>query len=420
LGNSGPTLLAVEGCHSCNCSTDTATSKYDAGTTSINCCRSIPISPSISVSSCQHSCWPSSRFPKDYLETAYYSKASTNTPCFPPTSSTDSYTTLVVTDTSANITITQCTMCFDNKDHSRTYIPAYADHLVILDDYYREDKPKQLLSHSHTTATLELQQQLRLPPNFSFGALIQVMPPEDRIWSNIGIGYNSSFLQQLNITSIYFHLRLHHHHHHHHYKQRRSYLIFNPSKEYYYRGQPVPFEVVMMRKRLHPILGFTMTDISTHQENVRANHTIDAKLNQQKTFWFHIDSGNSGISINDTTIYELLAFVTGGKWHDDDRKASTATTTNSLSTTTPTASVSNHLNTQRLFVPFHPVIAPSLRIWLTLDVFVDIPGPNWVLDKNGTTIFSTYVKNVLGLPFLTSCDFILDDRSKLLFVIKDL
>jgi hypothetical protein len=288
-------------------------------------------------------------------------------------------------------------MCFDNQDHSRTYVPATADHLVLL--HYSDPS-----LHSNATVIAAV----LLPYNFSFGALSQVMPPKDRIWSNIGLGYNSSFLQQLHITSIYFHLRVRRHHHHHSPSYReKSYLIFNPSKKHYYNSKPIPFRVEMNRKRLHPMLGFTIGRKSwTNLDDAAMPRILPVVV--PNTLWFHIDSGNSGISINDTFVYEHLTHVTGGKWHEEkDDDGNTSCTTAAVTTS------------KRLYVPFPPFHAPPLRIWLTVDVFVDIPGPSWVLDTNGTTIFSTYVKNVLGLPFITNCDFIIDDRTTTLYVLTN-
>jgi hypothetical protein len=292
-------------------------------------------------------------------------------------------------------------MCFDNQDHSRTYIPAAADQLLLL--HYSDPSP-----HSNASGN----PAVPLPHNFSFGALSQVMPPKDRIWSNIGLGYNSSFLQQLQITSLYFHLRVHHHHHSPAYREK-SYLIFNPSKEHYYNSKPIPFHVEMSRKRLHPMLGFTIGSKSWStivDGNMPSVTPIETSVSQH-TLLFHIDSGNSGISINDTSVYERLTHITSGKW----REEVDSNDTNQQNTSCTTAA-SSATTTERLYVPFPPAHAPSLRVWLTVDAFVDIPGPSWVLDNQGTTIFSTYVKNVLGLPFITNCDLIIDDRTTTLYV----
>lgn len=404
LGNSGPTLIAVQGCQSCPCPCRNSNKTNRQR----NCCAPPKIENRVPCPA--NYCWPSSHFPKDYLETMNYrnvsitsDRSSTNglpdvIPCIP--SSTEFLMTSSFLSTATTPTTTQCTMCFDNQDHSRTYTPAEADHLMLL--HFSDPS-----LHSNTSGN----PAVPLPYNFSFGALSQVMPPKDRIWSNIGLGYNSSFLQQLHITSLYFHLRVHQHHSPSY--REKSFLIFNPSKEHYYNSKPIPFHVEMSRKRLHPMLGFTVGSKSwstINDANMPSIAPIDTSVTQH-TLLFHIDSGNSGISINDTSVYEHLTHITGGKWREEEDDNDTKQQNTSCTTaagSVPTA--------KRLYVPFSPAHAPSLQVWLTIDACVDIPGPSWVLDNKGTTIFSTYVKNVLGLPFITNCDFIIDDRTTTLYV----
>jgi hypothetical protein len=413
LGNSGSTLIAVQGCQSCSCPClDT-----NKANRHLNCC---PPKSKTKITNCStNSCWPSSQFPKDYLETINYRNVSNinlngsasgiHCPSSTEYLMTSSFLSTATATTTTTTTTVQCTMCFDNQDHSRTYVPATADHLVLL--HYSDPS-----LHSNDTVIASVP----LPYNFSFGALSQVMPPKDRIWSNIGLGYNSSFLQQLHITSIYFHLRISHHHHHHSPSyQEKSYLIFNPSKKHYYNSKAIPFRVEMNRKRLHPMLGFTIgTKSWTNLDDAATPHILPVVL-PHTPLWFHIDSGNSGISINDTFVYEHLTHVTGGKWHEEEDNDRNDICTAAAVTTSSTTRNKNDTTTKRLYVPFPPFHAPPLRIWLTVDMFVDIPGPSWVLDTNGTTIFSTYVKNVLGLPFITNCDFIIDDRTTTLYVLTN-
>jgi len=346
LGNSGQTILQVEECRGCNCTV------IDENIT--DCCTLSP-----NPSSCQSLCWPSR--PTSYLQTSQYRTQPAGTPCFSAT-----YEPLV-SYYSIFDPYLKCVQCFGNRDHSRVYVPAEADHLAIVDDIHNAHH-----YHHHP--------QLKFPSNFSFGALVQTMPPKDRIWSNIGIGYNSSFLQQLNITSFYFHLRVQSHIH----KRSKNYIIFNPTKKQYPKTMVVPFTVTNESKRLFTLLGFTFAH----------NHDNSGVYSSTS---FYIDSGNSGISINDTAIYEQLAVSTSGKWRPPDDEEEYET----------------------LYVPFRPYNAPSLRVWLALDVFVEIPGTSWVLYNNGTTIFSTYTKNVLGLPFLSSSDFLFDDTNQLLYITPD-
>ena len=44
-----------------------------------------------------------------------------------------------------------------------------------------------------------------------------------------------------------------------------------------------------------------------------------------------------------------------------------------------------------------------------------IPGDRWCVDGSGRTIFATYHKNVLGLPFIMSGDMIFDDANKRMY-----
>jgi hypothetical protein len=115
---------------------------------------------------------------------------------------------LLVTEAFTTTALTQYMRCCDIKAYSRTYIPAHDDPLVINSYYFCADRKSVILLDQLTTATTELQQQLTVPANYSFGAFLQVMPPNNRIWSNIGIGHRSSLLQQQNIMFIYYHLRL--------------------------------------------------------------------------------------------------------------------------------------------------------------------------------------------------------------------
>ena len=115
---------------------------------------------------------------------------------------------LLVTEAFTTTALAQSMRCCDIKAHSRTYIPAYYDPLVINSYYFRADRKSVILLDQLTAATTELQQQLTVPANYSFGAFLQVMPPNNHIWSNTGIGHRSSLLQQQNIMFIYYHLRL--------------------------------------------------------------------------------------------------------------------------------------------------------------------------------------------------------------------
>ncbi len=88
---------------------------------------------------------------------------------------------VLVSHASPTTAVTLDTVGFANKKYSQKFIPVYADHLIIINYHLYVDPKSVLLLHQHTAATLELQQQLTLPLNYSFGALIQVMPPKKYI-----------------------------------------------------------------------------------------------------------------------------------------------------------------------------------------------------------------------------------------------
>ncbi len=81
-------------------------------------------------------------------------------------------------------------MCFDAGNHSRYFIPSKAKDLVILSVCTTTEKDYRVV--------------YKLPSPFLFGALIRTVPLQDRIWSNVEIGYHSSFMNQTRFTSIQF------------------------------------------------------------------------------------------------------------------------------------------------------------------------------------------------------------------------
>ena len=383
LGNPHETFILVEQCRSCSCPT------LPDGTQ--DCCA--PPNPDFLTGAetfCLSVCWPS--HPGEILPESKYRRRR-RAPCFgdapsgPTLDSSLSSRTLSIDSYDVS-----CMQCFDNGDHSRSYVPSEADHLVFVDDGF-----PSFLPSSHVI-------QLKLPGHFSFGALVRTMPLIDRVWSNFGIGYNSSFLQQMNITSMLFHLQIPNHDDND--ARSKSYIIFNPMKERYAESNTtkvVPFELDSNHRRVHRVQGFT---------------TGSSRLNpspNQNDVLFHVDTGNNGISINDTTIYDYLASATGGKWHVEDKRAKDVLMTDMFDD-----AITSNFEYNRLYVPFHPFNAPVLNIWLNSDVVVEIAGNSWVLSSDGETIFSTYTKNVLGLPLLASSnrEFVFDDANRLLYVVE--
>ena len=77
---------------------------------------------------------------------------------------------------------TVCMGCFGGASHSRFFTMAKAD------------------------VTINAETPLVLP-GLTFGALVRTAPAIDRIWGNVGVGFGSTWLAQLNITVMCFHLR---------------------------------------------------------------------------------------------------------------------------------------------------------------------------------------------------------------------
>ena len=76
-----------------------------------------------------------------------------------------------------------CMACFGGHSHSRFYTMARAN------------------------ASLAAQQPFAVP-SLSFGALVRTAPWTDRLWSNVGVGFRSDFLTQVNASVLWFSLRL--------------------------------------------------------------------------------------------------------------------------------------------------------------------------------------------------------------------
>eukprot|EP01045_Picozoa_sp_COSAG04_P007131 COSAG04_NODE_365_length_15832_cov_19.821585_4_plen_294_part_00 len=77
-----------------------------------------------------------------------------------------------------------CMACFGGHSHSRFYTMARAN------------------------ASLAAQPRPFAVPSLSFGALVRTAPWTDRLWSNVGVGFRSDFLTQVNASVLWFSLRL--------------------------------------------------------------------------------------------------------------------------------------------------------------------------------------------------------------------
>lgn len=216
-----------------------------------------------------------------------------------------------------------CTQCFGGKSHSRFYTMAKAD--VTLAGASGDVKVK----------------------NLRFGALVRTAPAIDRVWSNLGVGFQSAFMQQLGASSVLFHLR----------HDGNSEVVFNPDSNRYGGAPSAAFRVE--GNRVHSV------------RSIRVGGTTIDTSGQT----FHIDTGNAGISIAQSSVLSKLKAAAKG---------------------------------------LTPKTAPELV--LNLDgIAVTLPGSTW-MTGNGRTVFSSYHKNVLGLPFLSAGDIVFDDKKKRIYI----
>jgi len=342
LGNPRETILDVSMCLGC---------EVKVNNESIGCPSSVPM---CNVSST--SCWVSD--PDQPLPS--WSFSFTLDPCANLSTST------------GNIDIEEkdiptCIQCFDSGNHSRFY--AYANPSL----------PFWFLHHDSSKKVAQI------PPSFRFGALVRTVPNIDRIWSNIGLGYNSSFLTQTETTR--FMLRFS--------NRQKASVILHPEYKHFIDSAFIEFEV--SRHRIFTLQSFEFGD------NTLLNNAT-----------FFMDTGNDGISIADSMLKHQLSEVSGGIWlphQENDR---------------------NNYGTERLYIPRNStnnLIFSSLKVSFqkcSKDKFV--PVPNWLIlgvkNENQSdlipTIFETYHKNVLGLPFLSSpnFDFIFDDTKLRLYLVS--
>jgi len=351
-------------------------------------------------------CWQS--HVNDYLPTEHYSDTSRTCP--------PGVTELNVT----NSTISHvCTQCFDDCDHSRFYTMSSSHSLAFLgvegDDAVR-------VSLSGATAA----------EGFQFGALVRTVPLVDRVWGNVGIGYQSALFSQMNIESIMLNLNLPRVARPQSWSEHQyGEVILNPEPEryegsvaqpYYYnasKGETVDY-IDMTKKRLHLISSMTF--------DPRGNHDSEDDLEVA----FHIDTGNNGIAIASQRLFEHLVKITHGEWKDlfaetngvqssrqlsnDERRKHHVWDNDGWNSQHKHGTREPHLQLQHsdkdmisksgleLIVPFTPDNAPSLQIVFAPDIVLSLPGYVWVTSEQGHTIFETYHKNVLGLPLL-SCTY---------------
>jgi len=233
-----------------------------------------------------------------------------------------------------------------------------------------------------------------LPSSFQFGALVRTVPLADRIWSNIGIGYNSSFLVQMTIKRILLRLS----------PQEKKEIIFYPSKDRYWNvatSSDVDFTVDSYNKRL---FHFSYVKIAQHVFwiDVGGNHTV------------HLDTvRNDGIYISEPLLQDYLANITGGFWFKDEELLNAQ------------QQQVNH-ERERLYIPKHYDAKPlCIALGNTLHGYsVQVAISKWTFPgkKKSSylpTIFGKYDHTVLGLPYLAAIgtEYLLDDENHIMHII---
>lgn len=234
--------------------------------------------------------------------------------------------------------VTVCMGCFGGASHSRFFTMAKAD------------------------VTITAEQPLVLP-GLVFGALVRTAPAIDRIWGNVGVGYGSTWLAQLDITAIRFHLRT-----------AAASVTFNPLPSSFASLPSAPFEVTSNRE---------------------VNVALSVGSEECGAATFHIDTGNSGISIEDPHVAVALAGATGGRWDAQGNLVVTAVAHGTRA----------HANSSIV------VMIDAIR--------AVIPASVWKVGTGGRTIFSKYHKNVLGLPFIMAGDMVFDDAHRRIYFSED-
>ena len=296
--------------------------------------------------------------------------------------------------------------CFNNETHSRYTISATLNTLSFMDPKLTLHDQSQPTTTTTTTTTTYYTMN-----NVKIGAMVRTVPQIDRVWSNIGIGYHSQFLNQIQSGAV---LILPH--------NKTSLnngptIVFNAKKERYAHWSSSDFQV-MFHRRVHSNVGIRIASSSSSTKNDDSWTLLENEFfpNEGYSKTFHIDTGNDGIALRSTHIQNSLAKSTGGLWiskHD-------------LLDMFPTFALDEHFlhhdehTTKFLVVPTdfaqHTDDAKSktdLIVELSSTVHVRIPANRWILPPANNeqepqlfvpTIFFTYAKNVLGLPFILATE----------------
>ena len=278
-----------------------------------------------------------------------------------------------------------CQMCFDNGNHSRFFTPRTANDVVILDP--------------------SMQKVVwPLPSPLQFGALLRTVPLQDRIWSNVGVGYHSSFLNQTNVQKLHFSLKLH--------PTQGSYghIAFHTLR-CDTKDDKIQQSYRVQHHRIHTLEGFRLsqnapTGNETETKKGVMGDFYPLPLESNGLFEFIMDTGNGGICISSNNfggIKDHVSLVTAGQWRKESnimggQEVLYVNTDHTLNSTLHVVFAGN-INNQN---------NQDMKIVVSLE-----PGI-WIQDfLTGKTIFMTCNLNVLGLPFMSSgLDLIFDDQHK--------
>ena len=241
-----------------------------------------------------------------------------------------------------------CMACFGGHSHSRFSTPATGN------------------------ASFAAQPRPFAVPKLRFGALVRTSPWTDRLWSNIGVGFRSAFLRQVNASTLWFSLRAPPH---------QSVVGLRPSLARY-ASLPV------QRFSAEPGNRYMTARLNCGGPNGR-------QAGPELEYLF--DTGNAGISIASDEMAAALATATGGHWNTTGGNPGNLWIDRALHPPVAITFVIGKGNdTDVGSRPINVTLAPA--VWA--------PFP-----KTGQTVFERYDKNVLGLPVIMTGAFIFDDQA---------
>jgi hypothetical protein len=242
-----------------------------------------------------------------------------------------------------------CMACFGGHSHSRFYLLATGN--------------ASLVAYSkHNFGNLWKPSKSFVVPKLNFGALVRTAPWTDRIWSNVGLGFRSAFLTQVNASTLLFSLRA-----------------------------PPQLSMIGLRPSLTRYASLSAQKFSSKPGNRYLSATMfygDITCGPRLDYLF--DTGNAGVSIASNEMAMALKNVTGGVWNTS-------------------GSGSGNLWINRALNP------PQDMVIAIGTISVHLPATVWAPFKTGQTVFERYDKNVLGLPVIMMGDFVFDDARRMMW-----